>query len=138
MNGNENLLAAFANIQKYQSNALTGIYNFRYSIVAKLKINFWKFFVKIWGTVKNAIFLFFIFWFGSFSNGFCEKNLWKSHPFLSLISKVCINYYSVTKIWGQEIFDNKTTAFWIIFKTYTETRFHCLFPFNQKIIGMCN
>ena len=39
-----------------------------------------------------------------------KKNLSKSHPFVWLISKVCINYYSLTKIWGLKIFDSEMTS----------------------------
>ena len=67
-----------------------------------------------------------------------RKILWKDHPFLWSISKVRINYYSLTKIWGLEIFDSETTALSIFLKICTETRFHCLFSLNEKIIAICN
>ena len=60
----------------------------------------------------------------------------KDQPFLWSISKVPINYYSLTKIWGLEIFDNETTALKIFLKICTEMRFHCLFSLNEKIIAI--
>ena len=67
-----------------------------------------------------------------------RKILWKDHPFLQSISKVRINYYSLTKNWGLESFDSETTALSIFLEICTKTRFHCLFSLNQKIIAMCH
>ena len=47
LNGNKILLAVFAKVQEHESNALSLICNFGYILNAELKINFWKFFIKI-------------------------------------------------------------------------------------------
>ena len=67
-----------------------------------------------------------------------RKILWKDHPFLWSISKVRINYYSLTKIWCLEFFYSETTTLQIFLKNCWETRFHCLFSLNEKIIAMCH
>ena len=45
LNGINILLAVFAKVWECQSNVLTEIHNFGYNIFAKLKMNFWNFFV---------------------------------------------------------------------------------------------
>ena len=67
-----------------------------------------------------------------------RKILWKDHPFLWSISKVRINFYALTEIWVLEIFDSETAALKIFLKICTETHFHFLFSWNEKIIAMCH
>ena len=67
-----------------------------------------------------------------------RKFLLKDQPFLWSISKAPINYYSLTKIWGLEIFDSEMTALKIILKICTEICFHGLFSLNEKIIAICH
>ena len=73
--------------------------------------------------------LFFYFDFDDFLTAFA-KYLMKRPPVFMIDIKKCINYYPLTKIWGLEIFGSEI-------KIFTETRFHCLFSLNEKIIAMC-
>ena len=88
-----------------------------------------KFSYRFDGLSKTLLFYFSYFDFEYFLTSF--------HPFLWLISNLCINCYPVTKIWGLEIFDSETTVLKIFLKICTEARFHCLFSLNKKIIAMC-
>ena len=73
--------------------------------------------------------LLFYFDFDDFLTAFA-KYLMKRPPVFMIDIKKCINYYPLTKIWGLEIFGSEI-------KICTETRFHCLFSLNEKIIAMC-
>ena len=88
-----------------------------------------KFSYRFDGLSKTLLFYFSYFNF--------EYFLFSLHPFLWLISKLYINCYPLTKIWGLEIFDSETRVLKIFLKICTETGFHCLFSLNEKIIAMC-
>ena len=74
-----------------------------------------KFSYRFDGLSKTLLFYFSYFDFEYFLTSF--------HPFLWLISNLCINCYPVTKIWGLEIFDSETTVLKIFLKICTFSLF---------------
>ena len=81
--------------------------------------------------------LFFIFDFDAFLTAFV-KNLMKRPPVFMIDIKSSYKLLLSHKNLRSRNFYSETTTLQIFLKNCWETRFHCLFSLNEKIIAMCH
>ena len=140
-------IGSFCQVCGISENVLTEMHNSDKLLLLINKWIFGHFSYRFDGPSKPLLF-YFSFLIFMILQQLLREVLWKDHPFLWWISKVRINYYSLTKIWSIEIFRRTWNNGPLnIFKNFYGNAFslfvfikrknHCNVPFNDTYKMCC-